>query len=354
MPGYNYTDYANIDEDAYVASNGPINKMRGGVATLFPQKLHKLIDQGLHADIISWAPHGRCFLIHQPKLFVQVVLPHFFNATKKTSFTRQLNLYGFVRLLSNGPDKGGYYHEKFLRSKSKLCKMIKRIPKKGSEHTLFPDSKQEPKFHSMPYLPIVSTCREHSLVSDSEQQEPKLKSMSYVAERSYAFSCDKSCATSTTLASSLSTSRRSITKSNMVTSSMFLEQLKSNYEQAKSSFAKKVTSKSKDNRTIKLMHDTNLNAISDAFDDWFRSESLVPKASGGDVIFQRLPLSDICEGIIMQHDHNRAISLDTSTFTKRAPRKETSMKSTISRNKEPSSIRSGFDSKTKCFISQFF
>ena len=154
MPGYNnYTDYATIDEDAYIASNGPINKMKGGVATPFPQKLHKLLEDGTHADIISWAPNGRCFLIHQPKLFVQVVLPHFFNATKKTSFTRQLNLYGFVRLLSNGPDKGGYYHEKFLRSKSKLCKLIKRIPLKGSKHSLCQDSQQEPKFYSMPYLP---------------------------------------------------------------------------------------------------------------------------------------------------------------------------------------------------------
>lgn len=154
MPGYNYTDYANIDENTYIASNGPINKMKGGVATPFPQKLHKLLDDGTHhADIISWAPNGRCFLIHQPKLFVQVVLPQFFNATKKTSFTRQLNLYGFVRLLSNGPDKGGYYHEKFLRSKSELCKLIKRIPLKGSKHSLCQDSQQEPKFYSMPYLP---------------------------------------------------------------------------------------------------------------------------------------------------------------------------------------------------------
>ncbi|GFH55323.1 hypothetical protein CTEN210_11799 [Chaetoceros tenuissimus] len=153
MPGkYNYTDYATIDEDAYVASNAPINKMKGGVVTPFPQKLHKILDQGIHAEIISWSPHGRCFLIHQQKPFAQIVLPQSFHTTKKTSFTRQLNLYGFVRLLSNGSDKGGYYHEKFLRGKSKLCKCIKRIPLKGSEHSLCADSQQEPKFYSMSCL----------------------------------------------------------------------------------------------------------------------------------------------------------------------------------------------------------
>jgi len=174
MPDYNYTDYGTIDEDAYVESNGPINKMKGGVLIPFPQKLHKILDQGIHSDIISWAPHGRCFLIHHPKLFVEIVLPNFFNATKKASFTRQLNLYGFVRLLSNGCDKGGYYHEKFLRGKSNLCKLIKRTPLKGSEHSSCANSQQEPKFYTMPYLPQISTsastsaspCSPHSSSSD--------------------------------------------------------------------------------------------------------------------------------------------------------------------------------------------
>jgi hypothetical protein len=38
---------------------------------------------------------------------------------------RQLNLYGFRRI-GEGPDKGGYIHEHFLRGKKSLCKKIKR------------------------------------------------------------------------------------------------------------------------------------------------------------------------------------------------------------------------------------
>ena len=209
----------------------------------------------MHADIISWAPHGRCFLIHQPKLFVQVILPNYFLFTKKTSFTRQLNLYGFVRLLSNGPDKGGrYYHEKFLRSKSELCKLIKRIPLKGSKHSLCQDSQQEPKFYSMPYLPKI-LCNEYALVLYSEH-EPKIHSMT------------SSYYSSASSFSSLSTSSRSITnitKSSEITSSLYLDQLRSNYEEAQSSFAKKVFT-SKDNKPKMKVFDVNLNISSHAFD----------------------------------------------------------------------------------------
>ncbi|GFH55277.1 hypothetical protein CTEN210_11753 [Chaetoceros tenuissimus] len=163
-PGCNYIDYSTIDEDAYIASKGPMTNMKRGVSSLFPQKLHNILDQGIHADIISWAPHGRCFIIHQPKQFVKVVLPELFQITKKTSFTRQLNLYGFVRLW-DGHDEGGYYHEKFLRGKSKLCKLIKRKPLKGCKRNFCPiDNLQyEPKFYSMPYLPKINHSTSTSL-----------------------------------------------------------------------------------------------------------------------------------------------------------------------------------------------
>ena len=85
---------------------------RGGVAIPFPVKLHQLLDRGVHSNIISWAPHGRSFILHQQKEFVETVMSIYFRQTKLTSFQRQLNLYGFCRLTS-GLDKGGYYHGKF-------------------------------------------------------------------------------------------------------------------------------------------------------------------------------------------------------------------------------------------------
>lgn len=50
---------------------------RGGVVEPFPQRLYKMLseaDQGF-AHIVSWSPHGRCFIVHKPKEFVAEVLP---------------------------------------------------------------------------------------------------------------------------------------------------------------------------------------------------------------------------------------------------------------------------------------
>lgn len=53
-------------------------RRRGGVSVAFPLKLHAVLDQveadGL-AHVISWQPHGRCFVVHEPKKFVDHVMP---------------------------------------------------------------------------------------------------------------------------------------------------------------------------------------------------------------------------------------------------------------------------------------
>lgn len=67
---------------------------RGGVTTPFPWKLHDMlerVDEDGYAHIVSWQPHGRCFMIHKPKEFVELV-KIYFNQTKLASFQRQLNL----------------------------------------------------------------------------------------------------------------------------------------------------------------------------------------------------------------------------------------------------------------------
>lgn len=226
------------------------------------------------------------------------------------------------------------------------------MPLKGSEHSLHVDSEQEPKFYSMPYLPKLSY--------ENSEQESNFQSLSYLPEITSTASCDN---TSEASASSPSTFRRSNAKTSDEITSLYLDQLRSNYEEAQSSFAnKKVTSmrsKKKYNRTkIKLMHDTHVTAaVQENTPDLLRlyhslcNQQKKRKIDDG-VIFRRLPLSIIYERIMIQDDYNR--SLDKSTLRKRSPRMVTSMKSTITRrNKEPSSM-SGFDSKTKIFISQFF
>ena len=74
---HNYHDHSNDPCEETVVEEAP-QRRRGGVAVPFPVKLHAVLDQveadGL-AHVISWQPHGRCFVIHKPKEFVDNVMP---------------------------------------------------------------------------------------------------------------------------------------------------------------------------------------------------------------------------------------------------------------------------------------
>jgi hypothetical protein len=152
---HNYHDHAHYEDHNETVDDdhreGGQHRGKGGVAISFPLKLHTVLDQveadGL-AHIISWQPHGRCFLIHAPKEFVDNVMPNYFRQTKLTSFQRQLNLYGFNRV-TRGTDSGGYYHERFLRGKTFLCKPMTRTKVKGTKFKAASSPEQEPNFYKM-------------------------------------------------------------------------------------------------------------------------------------------------------------------------------------------------------------
>lgn len=119
----------------------------------FPWKLHIMLDamdRTGDKSVVCWQPHGRAFMVHKPKEFVQQVMTHFFNQTKYASFQRQLNLYGFSRL-THGPDKGAYYHGCFVRGERNLCRGMIRQKIKGTKvrRSLAPD--EEPNFYSARY-----------------------------------------------------------------------------------------------------------------------------------------------------------------------------------------------------------
>jgi hypothetical protein len=46
----------------------------------FPSKLYSMLqltDNEGQADIISWQPHGRAFLVHKVKEFEEIILPRY-------------------------------------------------------------------------------------------------------------------------------------------------------------------------------------------------------------------------------------------------------------------------------------
>jgi hypothetical protein len=81
----------------------------------------EILNNEEHAEIISWLPHGRGFMIYKKKQFETDIMSHFFHKhSKYTSFTRKLNRWGFVRV-TRGPEMGAYYHKFFKRGESRLC-----------------------------------------------------------------------------------------------------------------------------------------------------------------------------------------------------------------------------------------
>lgn len=146
---HNYHDHSNDSKIALPKEN----PARGGVTVPFPIKLHEMLEaisqDGLE-NVISWQPHGRCFVLRKPKDFIEL-LPKYFKISKLASFQRQLNLYGFQRLTC-GQDRGGYYHEFFLRNKVFLAHSIQRCKVKGTRVRARSNPKQEPEFWSMPWV----------------------------------------------------------------------------------------------------------------------------------------------------------------------------------------------------------
>mmetsp|Transcript_31020 Transcript_31020/g.74944 ORF Transcript_31020/g.74944 Transcript_31020/m.74944 type:complete len:518 (-) Transcript_31020:411-1964(-) len=132
---------------------------KGGVSTPFPWKLHimlEAIDKEGDTNVVTWLSHGKAFIVHKPKDFVNEIMPKFFNQSKYASFQRQLNLYGFQRLLT-GPDKGAYYHGCFVRGQPSLCKGMIRQKVKGTKVRRQITPEEEPNFYNgdtaMPVLP---------------------------------------------------------------------------------------------------------------------------------------------------------------------------------------------------------
>jgi hypothetical protein len=169
---HNYHDHAlDPDENDVIHEEDNGARRRGGVALSFPSKLHSILDQ-VEADglghVISWQPHGRCFVIHKPKEFSDHVMPHYFRQSKLTSFQRQLNLYGFCRL-TRGRDSGGYYHELFLRGKISLARKMQRTKIKGTKFKAASNPDQEPNFYAMP--PVGPQFSQPPMVSDDSSAD---------------------------------------------------------------------------------------------------------------------------------------------------------------------------------------
>jgi HSF-type DNA-binding len=146
----------------------------------FPVKLHMMIEATStsdQADIIRWLPHGRAFKFFDRGRLLAEVLPHYLpGQTKFSSFQRQLNMYGFLKLTGDSSDKGAYYHECFLRGRAALSWLIfRQVGTHGSVRRKF-DVESEPDFSQMAPVTKVSTMRDSDsmILSSQEYSDPNV------------------------------------------------------------------------------------------------------------------------------------------------------------------------------------
>jgi HSF-type DNA-binding len=116
----------------------------------FPEKLFRLLGRAeleSFNHIISWQPHGRCFVVHLREAFIGLLPVLMPGLTRWKSFQRQLHLWGFTRL-TEGRDIRGYYHEMFLRHRPHLLCHMRR----GHYGDRTRVVATNPDFYAMPFL----------------------------------------------------------------------------------------------------------------------------------------------------------------------------------------------------------
>ena len=100
----------------------------------FLAKLWKMVDDPLKDHLISWGPMGNTFVIHNQADFSRELLPFYYKHNNMASFVRQLNMYGFHKVV--GVEAGGlksendqemeFSHNYFIKGQEVLLGQIKR------------------------------------------------------------------------------------------------------------------------------------------------------------------------------------------------------------------------------------
>ncbi|KAG8444292.1 hypothetical protein GDO86_009467 [Hymenochirus boettgeri] len=100
----------------------------------FLTKIWALVEDPRNEDYITWSQDGNSFIVLDEDRFAKDILPKHFKHSNMASFVRQLNWYGFHKVVNEDPgvvkqDKyfsGRYQHDFFKRGQGELLSNIKR------------------------------------------------------------------------------------------------------------------------------------------------------------------------------------------------------------------------------------
>ncbi|KAG8056990.1 hypothetical protein GUJ93_ZPchr0002g23470 [Zizania palustris] len=95
----------------------------GGGPAPFLTKTHQMVEEQATDEVISWEREGRSFVVWKPVEFARDLLPLHFKHCNFSSFVRQLNTYGFRKVV---PDRWEFANGNFRRGEQGLLSSIRR------------------------------------------------------------------------------------------------------------------------------------------------------------------------------------------------------------------------------------
>ncbi|XXG50661.1 hypothetical protein AAC387_Pa02g4624 [Persea americana] len=131
----------------------------------FLTKTYQLVDDSCTDHIVSWGEEDNTFVVWRPPEFARDLLPNYFKHNNFSSFVRQLNTYGFRKIVA---DRWEFANEFFRKGEKHL---LSEIHRRKSSHLSQQTHQQH--FHDPPSL---LTSEEMGLWIESPLPSPTLES----------------------------------------------------------------------------------------------------------------------------------------------------------------------------------